>query len=510
LKPELNVMKDNMHILEGNFLFDNLRMPDRRFVTYGDSHRDKDGTETLYRYTLHLSIRRGFKDYERRAKQALRQSYDAKGGYRSNVEIKTFGNFAPFTKLLWGIPIPEKIEGEIDFQKPTVIIEHAGVALQRNYVEENNKLFGLCGIIGGAHYVHSHVSGISMELYGAEYVMAPQAGLPSTVAQRRIPLHEHYFRLYAGNNTVIVNGASRGRDQGSWKQRANVWQNTVVNIAAEPQHLEEPKNENFSFATQLLNDEVNNAVQQRTLSVVRTSPHTAYYFDLFRSRSLQENKFHDYIYHNLGENMVIKAAGGEEIELYSTDRYNNDIGDQVRSPGWKFFENTETTKATNEGVKVRYHLKHDDRYMHQFIPGGVLREYTQALAPASRDVRNGYTEQKTQVLAIRQTGEAWDRPYISIFEPSTNEQSSVKLVEPLYSGASIVGAKVISQVDEREIVDFIICLEKSDLVYELPELNLRFQGRFGIARLITQKNDIKTELYMGEGESFVMGEVRAD
>ena len=106
-------------------------------------------------------------------------------------------------------------------------------------------------------------------------VMAPNAGLPPTVSERQIPLHEHYFRLYAGNNTVVVNGSSHGRDEGSWKGRAHVWQNTVVNIAAEPQHLEEGIAPEFSFATQYLDDTVNNAEQQRTRSLDSHGTHRA-------------------------------------------------------------------------------------------------------------------------------------------------------------------------------------------------------------------------------------------
>lgn len=510
LRPEMNVMQENMHILDGNFLFDNLRMPDRRFVTYGDSHRDKDQTSALYRYTLNLAQRRNFSKYEKLATIALSQGYKARGDYNPGADISTFGNFSVFTRLLWGSPIPEAVEGELDFQKPTVIIEHAGIALQRNYVADNNELYGLCGVIGGAHYVHSHLTGIGMELYGAGYVMAPSAGLPPSVAQRRIPLHEHYFRLYAGNNTVIVNGTSHGLDEGSWKGRAHVWQNTVVNIAAEPGHLEDPISGNFSFATQFLKDEVNNAEQQRTLGTIRTSPTTAYYFDMFRSKSLDENKFHDYIYHNLGDTTMITTAEGKQPELNSTERYHNDIGDVVHSPGWKFFENTEVTKSISDAVIFRYDLNYDNKYMHQLVPGGVEREYTLALAPPSRDVRNGYTQKKTQVLAIRQQGEAWDRPFISVFEPSVNKKSSVRSIEALTDDSKVVCAKVVSKTGDATITDYIICQDTPDARYANKNLGLSFSGRFGIVRIEETRQRRMVSLYIGEGTDLIFGEFRLE
>ncbi|OHX64502.1 hypothetical protein [Flammeovirga pacifica] len=507
IKPEMNVYKDYKYILDGNFLFDNLRLPDGRFVSYGDTHRKNDGTEALYRYTLNLAERRNLTTYEQKAKVALRQKYNQQGGFSTNVEIATFGYYTSFTKLLWGIDVPKQIETTIDFQKPTVVIEHAGVVLQRNYVKKNNEEFGLCGVIGGAHYVHSHVTGISMELYGEGYVMAPQAGLPTSVAQRRIPLHEHYFRLYAGNNTVVVNGSSHGLDEGSWKGKANVWQNRTVNIAAEPSHLDDPISTNFSFATQHLEDEVNNAIQERTLSTIRTSPETAYYFDLFRSKSLDENKFHDYIYHNLGDKMTVMNDNEKKIPTSPTDKYDNDIGDQVHSPGWKFFENTNSSAPIDKAVTVRYDLLKDKKYMHQFLPSGVTREYTTALAPASRDINEEYLDKKTQVLVIRQQGEAWDRPFISVFEPSASKKSSIQSVTPLENGQSIVGVEVKSKVHGDTVTDFILCTDGSNFEYNNPSLGIYFKGRYGIVRVVEKNNgDKETTLYIGDGHSLSYGD----
>ena len=498
--PEMDVTKEYQQIFTGNFLFDNLRMPDRRFVRYGDSKRNNDSTDDLYRYTLTIAERKGNTQLADKVKVALKQTYDENGGYTPKLDYSTFNNYQAL-QLFWGVPVPEKTEGSIDFQKPTVIVEHAGIALQRNYVEKDNELYGLCGIIGGAHYVHSHCTGITMELYGAGYVMAPNAGLPASVAERQIPLHENYFRLYAGNNTVIVNGSSHGRDEGSWKGKSNVWQNTAVNVAAEPKHLEEPVCKQFNFATQFLKDEVNNCDQQRTLSVIRTSETTAYYFDMFRSKSLGENKFHDYIYHNIGDATLITNAADKVLDLKETDRYQNDMGDVVQSPGWRYFENTKVTDATSGAVKVRFDMEYDNRYMHQFIPAGTEREYTLALAPPTREALNGYLKKKTQVLAIRQQGEAWSRPFVSVFEPSTSKSPSVQGVEALTDGQKVVGARVISKVGNTVITDYIISQESADASYVNKELSLQFNGRFGIVR--TEETDGKTNLvlYIGEGNN---------
>lgn len=510
LKPELMGVEQNMHILEGNLLFDNLRNPDNRFVRYGDGKRNNDETEQLYLYTLNIAERKGFTDLAARTKVALRQGYDRNGGEPKKVSGFAFDNYEAFERLFWYEDVPKDVSEAIDFKKPTVIIEHAGLALQRNFVEKDNADYGLCGIIGGAHYVHSHVTGIAMELYGAGYIMAQNGGLPHNIDDRKIPTHTEYFWRHAGQNTMIVNGTTHGRQEGSWNSNSYLWQNTTVNVAAEPKHLKDPINKNFSFATQFLDDEVNNDQQQRTLSTIRTSPTSGYYFDLFRSKSLDVNNFHDYIYHNIGDATNIFGEDDQVLSVTATNRYQNDIGDLRKSPGWRFFENTEVTKSTDEAVHIRFDVDVWDRAMHMFLPEGVNREYTKAVGPATREAINGYVDKKTQIMAIRQQGEAWKKPYVVVLEPSIGKASSVQSVEHLYTGTSIVGAKVTSLVGEKEIVDYVICNEDADMDFEMPEIELTFNGRFAIARLIKESNKMDTVLYVGEGTSLTFGAKRAN
>ncbi|RCS26677.1 hypothetical protein DUT90_13110 [Polaribacter sp. WD7] len=499
IKPELNITKEYNYIFEGNFLFDNLRYPDRTFVRFGDSKRNKDLTEKLYRYTLDLATRRGYKELEQKAQIALTQAYSAKGGYKPKLTNDTFDNFREL-QLFWGHPIPKSINKRIDFQKPTVIIEHAGIALQRNDSEKNNVNYGLTGVIGGAHYVHSHVTGISMELYGAGHVMAPNAGLPETVQQRRVPLHENYFRLYAGNNTVIVNGTSHGRDEGSWKGNAYVWQNTAKNIAAEPKHLQDPIAKEFSFATQLLEDEVNNAKQQRTLGIVRTSETSGYYLDIFRSKSYEENKFHDYVYHNIGDKTILQTSEAKTLKFKKTKRYQNDIGDPVQSPGWRFFEKEKVSQPIKNEIHIRFDVSKTNRYMHMFVPEGVQREYTKAVAPPTREAKDGYDKKKTQVVVIRQKGEAWKKPFVTVFEPTIGEKSSVKSVEVLEVNNKVVGAKVLSYIDGKEITDYIISNDVNEAIV-LPDLDLKFEGRYAIVRIRKNGGNQNCTLYIGDGKN---------
>ena len=272
-------------------------------------------------------------------------------------------------------------------------------------------------------------------------------------------------------------------------------------MAAEPGHLEDPVSQSHSFATQYLNDTVNQAQQQRTLAIIRTSPTTGFYFDLFRSRSLGANNFHDYVYHNIGDETIISDTSGV-LGLTPTDRYDNDIGDPVGSPGWRYFENEQVTPETAEQVNVQFRVKFDNRSMNLFVPDGVAREYTHAIGPATREAKNGYVNKMTQILAIRQQGEAWERPFIAVIEPSTNFDTSVQSVTQLMQGEQVVGAKVVSLVDGQTVTNYIICQESADSLFEDKALGLSFTGRFGV---VTDRGGDDVELYIGEGAFLTYG-----
>ena len=366
--------------------------------------------------------------------------------------------------------------------------------------------YGLVGIIGGASYVHSHLTGIAMELYGACDFMGPNAGLPPSLAERQIPEHTDYFRLYAGNNTVVVNGTSHGIQPGSWNSASYLYQNTTVNVASEPTHLGDAISSEFGFATQYLEDNINGAQQQRTLSILRTSPTTAYYFDVFRSRSLGSNLFHDYIYHNLGDAMKVTDFDNKPITQTATTKYQNDVGDPVKNPGWRYFEGTKSTAATDVPVRVQFQMDATKSSMNVTIPGGADKEYTSALAPPSREALNGYINKKTQVLVIRQKGEAWDKPFIATFEPAVGTVS-VKMVEELRTGAKVVGAKVTSVVGTDTIIDYVISHDNATSVYDNTAEKISFEGRFGVVRVIKKPGQTSNPycLYIGEGKKIQYG-----
>ena len=236
----------------------------------------------------------------------------------------------------------------------TDTLPFAGIALQRNQAPANNSNYGLMGFVGGAGHIHSHASGMSMELFGMGEVMGAKSGTETYGTA----INENYYRLFASNNTVIVNGASRG--EGGW---GGFGINTVQTVAMEPQPFATAVSPNFSFTCSSFADDkgtLAEGTQQRTLAIVRTSPTTGYYVDLFRSKSTVTNRtattlngpvtnqYHDYIYRNIGETAVDLRADGVTLPLVSQpNRFQNDIGDANDQPGWRYFTNTTVSYPTS-------------------------------------------------------------------------------------------------------------------------------------------------------------------
>lgn len=262
----------------------------------------------------------------------------------------------------------------------------------------------------------------------------------------------------------------------------------------------------FGFATQLLKDTVNGCTQQRTLAVIRTGPKTGYYLDVFRSRSNKENRFHDYIYHNIGDDTVITSGDDGALRFSPTDKYRNDIGDEVLSPGWRYFENTESTQAITGSLRVTFDIQRDKRAMNVFLPAGVAREYTRAVGPPTLEAENGYDRKKTRILAIRQNGEAWKLPFVAVFEPTAGVDPSVSSVRQVIENNALSAIEVTSQVNGTTITDLIIENADADSTVKLADRDITFHGRFAIVRN-TRDKDGKTggALYIGEGTALHAG-----
>jgi hypothetical protein len=251
-------------------------------------------------------------------------------------------------------------------------------------------------------------------------------------------------------------------------------------------------------------------LQQRTNSIIRTSPTTAYYFDIFRSKGKTINNYHDYIYHNIGDTLELKFADNTCIPLHASEKYATDITGS--NTGWKFFKNVESSTVTNKAIEATFKLNTVNKYMHVFMPAGINREYATAKALYTKGVMHGYDQKKTPVLAVRQYGEAWNKAFVAVFEPAEQNTKSVKSVTNIFSEGKVVGAVVVSEVDGATITDYILSNDNESVSLNLEKLKIKFQGRFGIVRTVVKGGKTEVSLYIGQGQKITFSgkELMAD
>ena len=484
-KPELGILDKNKRILEGYPFYENYYYPSGEGMRFGDAG-NKDLLDG-YQVILRIATRKNYPEYIAKTKQTLKYEYNDRGGRKPIIETETLEWTNPLL-LLWA----ENVEDTVTAKAPTIatntLVDHAGLVIQRNYNTTDVKTNGMMLYTGGAAYVHAHESGIDMSLYGKGQVL----GAESSSGDYGTAEHENYRVKIASHNTVIANGS--GKSGTSWATTMN----KVSLTACEPKVNAAAVSENFSFSTQSLTDTYNKSIQQRTNSIIRTSPTTAYYFDIFRSKGSATNSYHDYIYHNIGDALSLKYDDATSVSLATSTKYATDLSGSIT--GWKYFESVNSSAATNKGIEATFTLNTGSKKMNVLMPAGINREYATALAPYTKGATNGYDSKKTPVIAVRQTGEAWDKPFIAIFEPTQSTAKTIKSVTNLYSGTKVVGAVVISEVSGTTFTDYIISHENNTSIFNDTQLGLSFEGRFAIVRTKVATDINELSLYIGDGK----------
>ena len=461
--------------------------PNKEIVRWGDGKRHGGPSYSSYEEAYLLGKMDGVEKITNKF-GALLKSAIVEGKYKRNG----------INAVLW---YHDEIKGDI---KPFVLprtdqIPHAGIFLQRNLSPTSNPVDGLMCFVGGASMVHGHAEGMNIELYGRGQVLGVDNGRGSYQQD----IHENYSRIFAAHNTVIVNGSSQG--DGDW---SNQGINTVQLKTMEPMPTKEAVSPNFSFSkTTFVDDkgEKAKATQERTLALIRTSETTGFYVDVFRSKSTLPNEYHDYLYHNIGDELKFQ---NKDLNLKATpNRFMANAkatwlqNRQYRVPGWHFFENVETSACYSGDVQAQFNagkLKTGPISMKLFIPGGEQREYTKVMAPHTFEAPSPYEKLPTPTLVIRKIGEAWTSPFVVIYEPFDGSKSngSIQSVTKLEQKGIFKGLKIVSKTGKETITQFVL-VQSGNETFNDKNSGIVFQGEFG---LITLDSDNKLQnMYLGDG-----------
>ena len=486
-KPELQLGKKYPNVLFALPRLDYFVYPNQEIIRWGDGHRK--GKAPYH----------AFEDaYELAKMDQLLEVKERLGPLINNALLTNKYQRHTMEAVFWYNDIKEAAK-PIELNR-TDRVYHAGIVLQRNLSSTNKAKDGLMCFVGGAAMVHGHAEGMNIELYGEGQVL----GVDNGRGRYAKDIHENYSRIFAAHNTVIVNGNSQG--EGGW---SNLAINTVKLIAMEPEVNKKAVSPYYSFSQTGFKDTGGNkaeAKQERTLALVRTSPTTGYYVDVFRSKSKLPNQYHDYLYHNIADDISINNKN-MAFKL-TPDRYKENANlkwerRSFRNPGWHFFKDVKTSKLYNKNVKLTFNTKRLDQgavFMQLHIPGLTKRAYTLVDAPHTFEAPKPYRNVDTPTLLIRNKGAAWQNPFVVVYEPyNDSEKPTVKNVTHLSQDGIYKGLKIESTLSKQhKLVQYVIT-QTQGAVYNNNKLGIYFKGTYAVITLNKKDKTLKN-IYVGKGE----------
>lgn len=316
---------------------------------------------------------------------------------------------------------PKVKAGKIeDYVSPLFYAPNVSWLVQRNGMHPHNSLMISLNASEGNHM---HANGISMELYGKGYVLGPDAGIGLFLYSGLD--YAEYYSQFPSHNTVCVDGISSYPVMKS--------NHSFDLLSCFPASAEPGKGfTSVTYSQVAFREPESRADQTRLMGIVTTGPETGYYVDVFRSRKERGgDKMHDYFYHNLGQTMTLTAADGTDLNLQPTEELAF-AGAHLYAYSYLYDKKVATT---GQDVKVTFTIDMkdkggDDISMNLWMKGEPEREVFTALSPMteglSRTPHMPYNikEQPTLTFVARQHGEAWNRPFVAVYEPSTQKEPS--------------------------------------------------------------------------------------
>lgn len=329
---------------------------------------------------------------------------------------------------------------------------------------------------------HQHANGISLELYGKGYVLGPDAGIGRTLYSG-LDYLEYYSQMPA-HNTVVVDGVSSYpvmMSQHAFKVVASYPEVSKEQPASKK--LSEKKfsiqkdpelKDKITYATVSFIEPETQAQQQRTTVIVKTSAKGGYYIDVFRSKKKEGgDKAHDYFYHNLGQEMkVMDVTSGQPLDMKPTEELAFAGGHLY---AYSYIYDKKSAEMQNS-VKTQFVTKIlDDKVveamdgqreitMTMWMKKDENRTIFQALSPVNLEYERmpnqpyKVDEQPVLTFVARQKGEAWNHPFVCVYEPSSDTEpgdiASVDYFTPSEPSAVGIIVKLKDGTEQR-----IVCSE---------------------------------------------------
>lgn len=255
--------------------------------------------------------------------------------------------------------------------------------------------------------------------YGKGYVLAPDAGIGLYLYSGLDYLE--YYSQFPSHNTVCVDGIS---SYPVMKSNHSFNLKSSFPVSSEPGKAFT----SVTYSDVSFREPESRADQTRMMSIVTTGPETGYYVDIFRSRKERGgDKMHDYFYHNLGQTLTLTGTDGADLNLQPTEELAF-AGAHLYAYSYIYDKKSATT---DKDIKATFTIAmpdKDDISMNLWMKGETDREIFTALSPMTEGLSRtpgmpyNIKEQPTLTFVARQKGEAWNQPFVAIYEPSSQKE----------------------------------------------------------------------------------------
>lgn len=382
-------------------------------------------------------------------------------------------------------------EGSIkDYITPTFYAPNVSWFVQRN--KYDNPKNGLMISQYASYGNHAHANGIAMELYGKGYILGAESGIGSSYFEK--PYLEYYSQFPA-HNTVMVDGISKYPEMLS--------NHPFDLLSCYPQSSQiKGFYPDITYSEVYFLEPESRSDQNRLLSIVSTGETTGYYVDIFRSKKQRNgDKFHDYFYHNLGQELFIQNLKGETLNLEPSDEMAF-AGGHLFALDYMWDKRSVKIDEDYQAIWKMSFPDGNNIYMNLWMKGFEGREIFSIKAPPCKAFRSNesfpYEVDKEPYLTIaaRQHGEAWSRPFVSIFEPTTEgEGRSIKSIKSFNADNKVsddfVGIEVVNSSGRTDYIFSSVKEEK--IVYKDMVVEATY------ALICEKDNDFV--LFLGNGKS---------
>ncbi|MEJ6979694.1 hypothetical protein WG906_04490 [Pedobacter sp. P351] len=484
LLEQLPVLKKAVLVIP-EYLF-----PNGYTVGFGDTYHSRLPLESAYK--LVDNAQKNNKPEQEKMYTKFIKTMEALGGASSNGTHRVSGNF---TSLFASEAVV--LKQDIKAAKPGDFISSSFYAPNVSYVVQRSGLdpyYGLMISQAGSEGNHAHANGIAMELFGKGTVMGAEKGIGTSYFQ---PDYKEYYSQFPAHNTVVVDGISsypemrsnHGFDLKSGYPASGQKSVSIPTVTYSDVYFLEPET---------------NADQRRLMSIVRIDSTAGYYVDIFRSRKKEGgDKRHDYFYHNLGQELILNDRQGKSLALAPTEKLAFADGDLF---AYDYIYDKSSASTSNDFSAI-FKLKlpgKEPLAMNMWMKGYPDREVFKVKTPPSKAVSRGLVADSIAKLpmpavVVRQSGEAWTRPFVAIYEPTDKAGSSIKSIASFaIENTSEVGVGLLVEHNSGNKDYLFSSAEMTKMIYA----DLKVLGTFGLIRVTEQGVQ---QLFLGNGTEIECG-----